>query len=114
MDGRRGQVSSAVSTALHQAVTIPVSGARPKADVYLLSDTTGSMSPVIAAVQAGVGAVVGNPALSGFDVAFVSWDGAVDCRPPGSSCGQARPRWTTVALLTRAVRLDHGGPHPNG
>lgn len=51
-------------------VTIPVSGARPKADVYLLSDTTGSMSPVIAAVQAGVSTIVGNSALSGFDVAF--------------------------------------------
>jgi len=51
-------------------VTIPESGATPKADVYLLSDTTGSMSPVIEAVKAGVGAIVGNPALAGFDVAY--------------------------------------------
>jgi hypothetical protein len=51
-------------------VTIPESGATPKADVYLLADTTGSMSPVIEAVKAGIGAIVGNPALAGFDVAY--------------------------------------------
>jgi len=51
-------------------VTIPKSGATPKADVYLLADTTGSMESVIEAVKAGVAAVVGNPALSGFDVAY--------------------------------------------
>ena len=51
-------------------VTIPISGATPKADVYLLSDTTGSMGSVIEAVKAGVGAIVGNPALAGFDVAY--------------------------------------------
>lgn len=51
-------------------VTIPVSGATPKADVYLLSDTTGSMSSVIDAVKAGAAAIVSNPALAGFDVAY--------------------------------------------
>ena len=33
-------------------MTVPVSGAPPKADVYLLADTTGSMIPIIGAVQA--------------------------------------------------------------
>jgi hypothetical protein len=51
-------------------VTVPVSGATPKADVYLLADTTGSMGSVIDAVKLGVGAIVGNPALAGFDVAY--------------------------------------------
>lgn len=51
-------------------VTIPRSGATPKADVYLLSDTTGSMGPVIDAVKAGVSVIVNNPALVGFDVAY--------------------------------------------
>ena len=51
-------------------MTVPVSGATPKADVYLLADTTGSMGSVIDAVKLGVGAIVGNPALAGFDVAY--------------------------------------------
>jgi hypothetical protein len=51
-------------------VTVPKSGAQPKADVYLLADTTGSMLDVIEAVKAGAGAIVGNPALAGFDVAY--------------------------------------------
>ena len=44
-------------------VTVPKSGVKPKADVYLLSDTTGSMGPIIDAVKAGAGIIVGNPAL---------------------------------------------------
>lgn len=51
-------------------VTIPKSGVAPKADVYLLSDTTGSMSSVIDAVKSGAAAIISNPALAGFDVAF--------------------------------------------
>ncbi len=51
-------------------VTVPPTGIRPKADVYLLADTTGSMSSVLEAVKAGAAAIVGNPALAGFDVAY--------------------------------------------
>jgi hypothetical protein len=51
-------------------VHVPVSGVPPKADVYLLSDTTGSMVSIIGAVQAGIGAVVNDPAFNGFDVAW--------------------------------------------
>src|SRR6266511_3529121 len=56
----------------HETVTVhvPVSGVPPKADVYLLADTTGSMSSIIGAVQAGIGAVVSDPAFAGFDVAW--------------------------------------------
>jgi len=51
-------------------VSVPKSGVPPKADVYLLADTTGSMGPIIGAVQAGIGAVVTNSAFSSFDVAW--------------------------------------------
>lgn len=51
-------------------VTVPKSGVRPKADVYLLADTTGSMFPVIDAVKLGVTAIVSDPALAGYDVAW--------------------------------------------
>ena len=50
-------------------VTVPVGGP-PKADVYLLADTTGSMGPVLAAVAAGSTAIVTDPSLAGFDVAW--------------------------------------------
>jgi len=39
-------------------VHVPKSGVRPKADVYLLADTTLSMTPIIDTVRAGIGAVV--------------------------------------------------------
>ena len=51
-------------------VHVPKSGIPPKADVYLLADTTGSMTPIIGAVQAGLGTVVSDPAFAGFDVAW--------------------------------------------
>ncbi|MGG5258426.1 hypothetical protein [Phycicoccus avicenniae] len=51
-------------------VTVPPNGTTPKADVYLLADTTGSMGPVIEAVKAGAGAILGDPALAAFDVAW--------------------------------------------
>ncbi|GAA1971396.1 hypothetical protein [Microbacterium deminutum] len=51
-------------------VTVPKSSAPPKADVYLLADTTFSMSTVLASVAAGASAILNNPALAGFDVAW--------------------------------------------
>ncbi|WP_243073925.1 hypothetical protein [Microbacterium sp. SS28] len=51
-------------------VTVPKSSAPPKADVYLLADTTGSMSAVLASVKAGASVILNNPALAGFDVAW--------------------------------------------
>ncbi|HMM94605.1 hypothetical protein [Phycicoccus sp.] len=51
-------------------VTVPPTGAAPKADVYLLADTTGSMGPVLDAVKAGADAILADPALTGFDVAW--------------------------------------------
>ena len=50
-------------------VGIPRSGAIPKADVYLLADTTGSMYSVIEAVKAGIPGIVASFG-AGFDVAF--------------------------------------------
>ena len=50
-------------------VTIPPSAGVSKADIYLLADTTGSMSSVINAVKAGANAILaGVPA--GIDIAF--------------------------------------------
>src|SRR6266704_2614784 len=56
----------------HETVTVHVlrSGVPPKADVYLLADTTGSMGTIVGAVQAGIGAVVNDPAFGGFNVAW--------------------------------------------
>ncbi|MEU1971103.1 hypothetical protein ABZ477_05580 [Microbacterium sp. NPDC019599] len=51
-------------------VTVPKSSAPPKADVYLLADTTGSMFSVLDAVKAGASVILNNPALAGFDVAW--------------------------------------------
>lgn len=50
-------------------VTIPARAGVSKADVYLLADTTGSMNPVIAAVQAGANAILGS-VPGGIDFAF--------------------------------------------
>lgn len=51
-------------------VTIPKSGVAPKADVYLLADTTGSMGTILDAVKAGASAILNHPGLAGFDVAW--------------------------------------------
>lgn len=51
-------------------VTIPPTGATATADVYLLADTTGSMSGILAAVQAGASGILNHPGLAGFDVAW--------------------------------------------
>jgi hypothetical protein len=50
-------------------VTVP-KGSAPKADVYLLADTTGSMGPVLAAVKAGASGILNHPGLVGYDVAW--------------------------------------------
>jgi hypothetical protein len=51
-------------------VTVPRSGAAPKADVYLLADTTASMSGVLASVAAAANAILTDPAFAAFDVAW--------------------------------------------
>jgi hypothetical protein len=49
-------------------VHVPVSGVPPKADIYLLADTTLSMAPIITTVQAGIDTVL-NSAFLG-DIAW--------------------------------------------
>jgi Integrin beta chain VWA domain len=49
-------------------VTVPKSSVRPKADVYLLADTTGSMGSILDAVKAGIDLVLNAPELAPFDV----------------------------------------------
>jgi hypothetical protein len=65
-------------------VRVPPSGIPPKADVYLLADTTGSMGTIIGAVQAGIGTIVTDPAFGGFDVAWGAGN-YKDFPIPGSS-----------------------------
>ena len=50
-------------------VFVPRSTVPPKADVYLLADTTASMTPIISAVQAGIDTVVNFP-FPPFDLAW--------------------------------------------
>jgi hypothetical protein len=50
-------------------VFVPKSGVRPKADVYLLADTTLSMHDIIGTVQAGIDTIV-NGLPAGLDVAW--------------------------------------------
>jgi hypothetical protein len=86
-------------------VTVPRSGAAPKADVYLLADTTGSMEPALAAVIAGSTAIVTNPSLAGFDVAWGVGNYRDFPVPASSSYAfqhQLSPT-TTVAAVTAAI-----------
>lgn len=51
-------------------VEVPRNHIVPKADIYFLADTTGSMEPIIAAVKSGISSILGSPSLSGIDIAF--------------------------------------------
>jgi hypothetical protein len=51
-------------------VTIPKSGAVSKADIYFLADTTGSMSDILAAVQAGASNILTALSGLGLDLAY--------------------------------------------
>lgn len=100
----------------HITVTIPESGAAPKADVYLLSDTTGSMSPTIEAVQAGIASIVANPALAGFDVAYGVGNYKDFPTDPYAFQHQLAPT-TDTALVAGAVATwtaDGGADGPEG
>jgi hypothetical protein len=83
-------------------VTVPKSGVKPKADVYLLSDTTGSMLSIIDAVKAGAGTIVGNPALAGFDVAYGVGNYKDFPTDPYAFQHQLSPT-TTLANVTAAI-----------
>jgi hypothetical protein len=66
-DWRLSQCERATETI---TVTVPTTGTAAKADVYLLADSTGSMSSIIDAVKAGAAAILSDPALAAFDVAW--------------------------------------------
>ncbi|MEZ4895187.1 MAG: hypothetical protein R2806_00025, partial [Saprospiraceae bacterium] len=51
-------------------VTVPANLVTPKADVYILADTTGSMSEEIASLKAGINSIVAAISGLGLDVAF--------------------------------------------
>ena len=79
---------------------------QPKADVYLLADTTASMGPIIGAVQAGILTVVNDPAFAPFDVAWGAGnykDFPIPTSSPyASSTSWPRPR---VPLASRPSSL---------
>ena len=83
-------------------VTVPKSGVKPKADVYLLSDTTGSMFSIIEAVKQVRGTIVGNPALAGFDVAYGVGNYKDFPNDPYAFQHQLSPT-TTLADVTAAI-----------
>src|SRR5215831_17155760 len=86
-------------------VHVPKSGVRPQADVYLLADTTASMSSIIGAVQGGIGTVVSDPGLAGFDVAWGVGnykDFPVPLSSPYAFEPQLAPT-TNIAAVTAAV-----------
>ena len=100
-------------------VHVPKSGVRPKADVYLLADTTLSMTPIIDTVQAGIGAVVSDPAFAGFDVAW-GVGNYKDFPVPGSSPYAFQPQLaptTDITAVTTAVStwsVSGGSDIPEG
>ena len=100
-------------------VHVPKSGVRPKADVYLLADTTLSMTPIIGTVQAGIGAVVSDPAFAGFDVAWGVGnykDFPVPLSSPYAFQSQLAPT-TDITAVTTAVStwsVSGGSDIPEG
>jgi hypothetical protein len=105
----------------HETVTVhvPKSGVPPKADVYLLADTTGSMSPIISTVQAGIGTVVSDPSFAGFDVAWGVGnykDFPVPLSSPYAFQSQLAPT-ADITAVTTAVNTwsaSDGGDIPEG
>jgi len=51
-------------------VFIPAGGGTPRADVYFLADTTGSMGSIIGAVQAGASSILSSLAGLGLDIVY--------------------------------------------
>ena len=100
-------------------VTIPPTGTAPKADVYLLADTTGSMAPVIDAVKAGADAILSDPALAAFDVAWGVGNYRDFTVPAPNSYAfqhQLAPT-TSTAAASGAIstwNADEGGDTPEG
>ncbi len=100
-------------------VTVPPNGTTPKADVYLLADTTFSMFPVIEAVKAGADAILADPALAAFDVAWGVGNYRDFPNPVPNSYAfqhQLSPTTdtTTAATAIGAWSAGPGGRHPRG
>lgn len=88
-------------------VTIPAMAGVSKADVYLLADTTGSMSSVIDAVQAGANAILGGvPAGVDFAFGVGNYRDLPDTNPP--FVHQLDPD-TNAANVTAAINAWSAG-----
>ncbi len=83
--------------------TVHTSPIPPKVDVYFLSDTTGSMSPAIADVQANAGTILSTVSGGSADTAF----GAGDYKdfPSDTHAFKNAAPIGTVAAATAAINL---------
>lgn len=98
-------------------VTIPKNAGKPKADVYFLADTTGSMGSVLAAVQAGANTIL--TALSGLGLDLMFGVGNYKDLPPAAPSPfthQLNPT-NVAASITSAIgtwSATGGGDIPEG
>ena len=98
-------------------VTIPKNAGTPKADVYFLADTTGSMEGVLAAVQAGANNIL--TALSGLGLDLMFGVGNYKDFPPASPSPFSHQLNVTnsAAAITAAIgawSAGGGGDIPEG
>jgi hypothetical protein len=97
-------------------VRVPKSGAAPRADVYFLADTTGSMGSILAAVQSGAGSILA--ALAGLGVDFHFGVGNYKDFPRDPYAFQHQQSLTNLAgAVTAAINgwsASGGGDIPEG
>lgn len=98
-------------------VTIPKNAVTPKADIYFLADTTGSMSDILAAVQAGANNVLNSLNSLGLDLRFgVGNYRDFPASAPSPFFHQLNPE-NVAANITAAVgswSASGGGDRPEG
>jgi uncharacterized repeat protein (TIGR01451 family) len=98
--------------------TVSTTAIPPKPDVYLLSDSTGSMGPAIANVQANAGTITSLVSGSTSNAMFGAGDYKDFQRPQldpyafrnGASIGSAAAAQAAVAAWTAPSRSGHDGP----
>ena len=94
-----------------ETVTVHLPGVKPKADVYLLADTTGSMGPVLPTLRSALLNVV-IPAFTGWDVAWGVGnykDLPVELLTPYAFQNQLAPTASIVAITAAVNAWSAGG-----
>jgi hypothetical protein len=111
---KQGETSQEIVT-----VTVPPNVGVSKLDVYFLADTTGSMEPIIAAVQTGANSILSalNTGFPALDMAFGVGNYTDFPRDPSTAFAHQLAPTTTVADVTNAINawsLSGGGDIPEG